>query len=482
MKIFPAKKNGSRGHTLFIIIVITGLVGFVLAAYLTLLRSQNTTTMRSQAWNASIPVVEAGIEDAMSHLNAHGTTNLGCDGWTQSGNIYYTPARYLGQNYYVLVISNWFAGMTNLPVIESRGFVSVPTLTASASHPFLASGAGSPAATTNYLGRGVRCSTRQEFLFTKAMVAKGNINLSGNNVRTDSFDSGNTNYSTNGRWDSSKARAKGDVATDGVVTNTLSIGNANIFGRVSTGPNGTIALGINGMVGDTTFQSNPANKGKIEPGWSTDDMNVDFPDVIPPFTAAPPPAPLVVGGVSYNYVLSSGNWAIVSGTFGGKVLVTGNASLYVGPLASIKFSGSDVITIQTNASLNLYGDTANVDISGQGVQNPGFANQFYYWGTARNTTLSYGGNSAFTGVFYAPYADFSLGGGGNSTIDFSGSSISKTIKMNGNYNFHYDEALGRGGKIRGFVVTSWNEMTPQEVATLPATIGTIVDGVLSLRQ
>ena len=39
---------------------------------------------------------------------------------------------------------------------------------ASANQPLLASGGGSPVSTTNYLVRGVRCSTKQEYLFTKA--------------------------------------------------------------------------------------------------------------------------------------------------------------------------------------------------------------------------------------------------------------------------------------------------------------------------
>jgi len=454
--------------TIFIIVVITTLVGFTLTAYLTLLQSQNTATMRSQSWNGTVPVVEAGIEDALTHLNAHGTTNLACDGWSQAGNVYFMR-RYLGQSYYIVTISNWFVGQSNPPVVESRGYVSTPTLLSSGDWPLLADPVSPSTVTTNYLARGVRCSTYQQFLFTKAMVAKGNINLSGQNVRTDSFDSGNTNYSTNGRYDASKAKDGGDVATDSSLTNSLSVGNANIFGRVSTGPGGSVAIGANGAVGPKVWQ-NAGNKG-IYAGWSTDDMNVDFPDVIPPFTVAVTPikGSYLVGGVTYDYVIGSGNSAFIATTLSCKVLITGNANVYVGPLAGISLKGgSDGITIQTNASLNIYADTSSVDISGQGVQNQGYANQFYYWGTPRNTSLNYGGNSAFTGVFYAPSAAFTLGGGGSTVIDFSGSSITGTIKMNGNYTFHYDESLGRTGKARGFVITSWNEMTPQEVATLPS--------------
>jgi hypothetical protein len=479
MKILPQNSNGLRGNTLFVVLIITGVVGFVLTAYLTMLRRQNTTTMRSQAWNSSIPVVEAGVEEAMTHLNAHGTTNLACDGWTQSGTVYYLQ-RWVGANYYIVTISNWVANMTNLPIIESRGFVNTPILTASANQPFLADLVGGSTATTNYLGRGVRCGAKQVYLFTKAMVAKGNINLSGQNVFTDSFDSGDTNYSTNARYDINKRKPGGDVATDSSLTNSFAVGNANIYGHVSTGPGGSVSIGINGVVGDFTYGS--THRGSIEPGWRTDDMNVDFPDVVLPYTVGMVPISGSVGGVSYNYVLGTGNYVLQSGTLSGTVIVTGNANLVIAKGAGIKMSGgSDTIIIQTNASLNLYVDTPTATINGQGVQNAGLANQFYYWGTPNNTTLNYGGNSAFTGVFYAPSAAFSLGGGGSTIIDFAGSSITGSIKMNGNYTFHYDESLGKTGKIRGFVVTSWNEMTPPEVRTLPAGIGTISSaGVYSI--
>jgi hypothetical protein len=30
--------------------------------------------------------------------------------------------------------------------------------------------------------------------------------------------------------------------------------------------------------------------------------------------------------------------------------------------------------------------------------------------------------------------------------------------MNGHFNFHYDENLGRSGPLRGFIATSWDEI------------------------
>src|SRR5437867_4045508 len=306
MKTVPSKTSGLRGNTLFIVLIITGLVGFVLAAYLTLLRSQNTATMRSQAWNASVPVLEAGIEDALTHLNTHGTTNLACDGWVQSGTIYYMQ-RWLGGNYYFVTISNFIVGSTNnAPMVESRGYVSVPALTASAEQPFLAQVAGSPNSTTNFLGRGVRCTTKQQWIFAKGMVAKGQIDLAGNNIATDSFDSSDPSYNTGGLYDASKHKAGGDIATNSGLTNSINVGNADVWGHVSTGPGGSISIGPLGSVGDLAWHVD--NKKGVETGWTTDDMNVDFADVKPPFTAGFPPGGGNVGGTNYDYVLGSLNY------------------------------------------------------------------------------------------------------------------------------------------------------------------------------
>ncbi len=50
-----------------------------------------------------------------------------------------------------------------------------------------------------------------------------------------------------------------------------------------------------------------------------------------------------------------------------------------------------------------------------------------------------------------------MGGGGNDTWDFVGASVSRTVKMNGHFNFHFDENLARIGPGRGYIPVSWNE-------------------------
>jgi len=36
--------------------------------------------------------------------------------------------------------------------------------------------------------------------------------------------------------------------------------------------------------------------------------------------------------------------------------------------------------------------------------------------------------------------------------------VTGSVKMNGHFNFHYDENLGKLQTGRGFIVTSWNEL------------------------
>ena len=103
------------------------------------------------------------------------------------------------------------------------------------------------------------------------------------------------------------------------------------------------------------------------------------------------------------------------------------------------------------------------------MNSDGLAQNFGYWGLPSNTSLTFSGNAKFTGTIYAPNADFTLNGSGDNIIDFIGASISKTVTLNGHFNFHYDEALKAIGPFRGYIVSSWNEMSPDEVGPLAST-------------
>jgi hypothetical protein len=306
--------------------------------------------------------------------------------------------------------------------------------------------------------RKVRVMAKRQTPVQYAMLAKGQIDLNGNNISTDSFDSTDPSLSTNGKYDSTKSRDKGDVATNQGIVNSVAVGNADIRGHVSTGPGGSVIVGSNGSIGDKAWVT--SNTG-VEPGWVSDDTNVDIPDATAPYTVATataltnqkyPP----VTGPTYDFILGTGNYRLSD--FHGKVLVMGTANLIVDN--SFNFSGGDGITISPGASLSVYVGVQNASLGGNGVQNQGDAMSFIYYGLKSNTSLSFGGNSSFTGTIYAPYADFKLGGSGSTDYDFVGASVTKTVTMTGHFHFHYDESLSRRFPIREYVVFSWNELDP----------------------
>lgn len=513
MKTPTTSRHHQHGNTLLVTIVVTAIIGLLLVAYLSLVQYQNTANMRSQGWNSAVPVVEAGIEEALAHLNARAITNgsLACDGWAQSGGTY-TMTRSLGDSFYSVSISNYVSGGTNRPIIESKGYVVRTLSLASSGGPFLA--AAQLANTVQYLGRGVRARTQKLAIFSKGMVAKDSIDLNGNNIATDSFDSLDPLYSTNGIYVSTRTKDGGDVAVNASVTNSLNAGNADIKGHVAVGPGGTIAVGSQGSIGSAAWVS-AGNQG-IEPGWAANDMNVSFDDVVVPFSGGffpsggyysvvqsiayptgttrvvrtnwvttsslPAGTPLPVttngnggsrtytykafvyitptnsSGTYYDYVLTDGNYQLPTG-LSGSVLVLGDANINVS--SSCNLTG---LTIEWGKHLNFYSSAPSVSLSGNNTANSdGTADSFAFWGTTNCTSITLSGNAGFTGTIYAPSADFTMNGGGNNTIDFIGASITKTARLNGHFNFHYDEALKNVGPSRGFIVTAWNEMSPNEI-------------------
>src|SRR5688572_17544644 len=93
MKTNPAIRSSTRsrqrGGILVVTIIFCSLVGVVLVAYLSMLKSQHKFTYRSQVWNDCVATCEAGIEEAMSHINYSGTTsNFAINGWVLSGGAY----------------------------------------------------------------------------------------------------------------------------------------------------------------------------------------------------------------------------------------------------------------------------------------------------------------------------------------------------------------------------------------------------------
>jgi hypothetical protein len=425
MRIRIGKRTHESGSVLMVALVTTLVVGISLASYLVLMQYQSRMVDRGQAWNRALTLAEAGVEDGLAQLNRRfGTNNArgGANGWI--GPVYGpanldAPRTLLGGSYTAAISDG-------LPVISATGHVAI-------------------ANSSDFVERRVRVHTATQPLFRAAMSAWHDINFSGNGLRVDSYDSGNPNYcSPTGTYDPLKAKAGGDIASIGGFIN---VANADIKGKLYTGPlnSGQYLVGANGSVGDLNW-SGPG----IEPGWYFDDFNMDFATVDEPYTSGLPPASQgtniwFLGDGQYMY---SGNFA---GNSSQAIYVAGQATVYV----TGTFDMKGPITVAPGGSLKIYvaGSYGRLNQ----VNTDGNAFSFQYYGLPTNSSLSWSGNSTFTGTVYAPQASLKLSGGGSSTLDFQGAIIADTISLNGHFSFHFDENLRRRGPMSGFMVTLWEE-------------------------
>ena len=420
------RRQEQSGSVLMVALVIGLILGITLASYLLLMSHQNRMVVRGQAWNHALALAEAGVEDALAQLNrSFGTNNSrgGINGWVglAKGPASLGTPRTLSGGSYTATIS---AGM---PVISATGRVAV-------------------ANSSQVIERRLRVMTTTKAAFRAAMAAKRGIVFSGNNIRVDSYDSGDPNHSTpNGKYDPATSKAGGDIAsTEGFID----VGNADIKGKLYTGPvnAGQYYVGPGGSVGDLNF----AGPG-IQTGWYFNDFNMDFTPVSEPYATGLPPDSggstnlWLLGNAEYKY---DGNFSANSGKI---IYVAGRATVYV----TGTFDMKGKIIIAPGASLKLY--VGGLYGRMNEVNTDGNAFRFQYYGLPTNASVSWGGNDEYVGTVYAPQATLKMGGGGSNPYHYQGSCVVDSVALNGHFSFHYDENLRKKGPQSGYAVCLWEE-------------------------
>jgi hypothetical protein len=410
----PARRE--EGFAIAFAITTLTILGILITAYLSLVSARNNSCMRSQAWNACIAVAEAGVEEALSHARENIETNMTANGWVKTGTNYFLTRR-LDSNYFRVFIS------TNFPyIIRSEGYVHLPW-------------------NNTYVKRTVVVETISQSMFSKAMVVRNGIYMNGNNVRVDSYDSRDSTKSTSGQYDPAKAQANGDVVCSGGFTDTLSVGNADIWGRIVTGPQGTAYIGPGGSVGGRDWHL--ANKNGIQPGWWLNDMNVNFPAVKAPFTGAPP----LGTSANWAYVADNGNY--MASSLNGNLLVKGPTTIYVTGSANIP-----TLQILNKGNLTLYVGGAKLTLGAIKNDNTSInATNLILYGLPTCKQLDISQNTDLCGIVYMPDAYFKIYGG----LQVSGCIVAGDCELTGHSQFHYDEALSPRGPPRGFLVSAWYE-------------------------
>jgi len=441
------KRPGSEETASILVSAVVGaaVLAIVAGGFLTFVSNEYALNLRSHAWTQALHLAEAGVDTAFAEFNYYYATGGAAfdssRGWINLGGGSYLRFVYpfydnnnkpLGATYsYVHGVGSanpWVSGYGNCPTTP-RGPV---------------------------VWRRVDVVLRPITRFPAAMVSKERIDMQGNNVYTDSYDSTDPTKSTSNRYDSAKRQANGDIASNDTVTNTVDIalGNAEVYGYILVSPNGTVTFGPNGSCGPTFVPSERAGTvaEALSSGYLRKDFQVDIPDVTLPSGAG---SWLSLGSINGSRTITAGDYQASDITIAGNSTVTisgGRVRLYV--TGDIRSTGNSLIRIEPGASLEIYA-AGSVRIAGDGVVNDALTPlncQFY--GLPTSTSWDLSGNGQWVGTVYAPNAALSMCGGG-ARGDMSGAVVARSITMTGQVQFHYDESLRRIGPGAGYNLASW---------------------------
>ncbi len=469
-------QSKNQGSVLLVTLCTAWVIGIALVSYLTLVANQNRTTYHSQSWSGCIPVLEAGIEEALTQLNynnGEGVTNAASHGWTLMTNGYYFKSQIVGPatdgTYYEVTIDPNTNGTPATPIIISQGYVPAPGNTGAPMGGDTAFGmilgTVSGQSTPAMISRTVKVGT----LFQMSGGGKGGINTKGTinfaGGWLDSFDSSDTNSFPGGKYVFANRKANGQAVSNSSATPAISVGTGHIYGSVTTGPGaGTVTVG-SGAVGDVAYNANPTGT-HIQNTHQTGDANLQFDDVTVPFLFGSGSNPEFsparqIGGTNYTVVLdyavnSKFNYSTITLNSTQRMVVTGGeVTLYLSGNFVINGGATPAfVYVAPGASLKVY-VTGTTSVAGGGIVNgTGLARNLsvYGLGTAA-TTWPISGSSAFIGTVYAPYALLNFSGAAGASGSFS----ANRVALSGGAAIHYDESLSAGTDPQ-YIASSWNEI------------------------
>jgi len=457
MKLNIKKNNPLSGSVLLITLATCIILGLLMGSYLSIIKSQHFSVARAQAWNNAVVVAEAGVEEAMAQLNDTNLIKLGIQTYQGfNANKWLVPdANHSGY---------W---KTNILTdgVRTNGYYDVTIFTNDPANPLIVS--------TGYVAGPLSSTVLQRTVKVKAqpitrstpsggMMVTDTVDFKGFGINVDSFQSTNLTLFPGGIYNSANALDHGAVGTTSRQTNAMNLGNGKVKGSVRTGPYGKAQIGSQGIVGDNAFVQNGNNAGQIQANHQLYDATQSYPDATLPDTGllvwqTAVPGNYVINGVTYKYSLSDARPWKISSLDGSVYVSKPGVKLWV--QNSVNFPSTGQIMIPTNNSLSMFVSAPTASIGGNGVINQtGASSSFQYYGLPSNTELNLSANAAFVGLIYAPQAVFTLGGGGNNTYDFIGASITKSVKMNGHFNFHFDENSNTYLQLFGYSAISWDEL------------------------
>ena len=130
--------RAQQGSVLLLALMVSALAGLALASYLVLAQTQNVSVYRSQNWNASMALTEAGVEDALQLINRNAgsfdpevlfqwTNNTAADSWDKPAANVFHVRRFITNSTVASSVTSyydvWITNNNNVPTITSVGFV-----------------------------------------------------------------------------------------------------------------------------------------------------------------------------------------------------------------------------------------------------------------------------------------------------------------------------------------------------------------------
>src|SRR5678816_3083210 len=112
-RLYPQR----AGSALLVTLFIAGLLAAAVGTYLAMTSTGSTNVKRSIGWNAALPLAEAGVEEALSHVMRN-TNSYALDGWALTNGAY-RKLRPLGDGYYSTKIAGFPGGTV---FITSTGY------------------------------------------------------------------------------------------------------------------------------------------------------------------------------------------------------------------------------------------------------------------------------------------------------------------------------------------------------------------------
>jgi hypothetical protein len=423
--------SGQTGSTLIITLATAGILGAVLGTYLTMASQENLKVKRSIGWNAALPLAEAGIEEACSHITWSPTNfDWRADGWLFDSNTFsYSKSRTLGDGYYKVGVSGWFGGVATITSVGYGAWTG-----------------------SNYISRTVVVNVQTPTPVLPSGLIAFNIDFGGT-FNADSFDSRTNLYSTNGRYDDKKRTANALVASRPGSTGFNVAGTTDIRGYVATGIGGLVTVSGSGIVGDLAYNT----KGTIQPGHQTNTFATVYPAVTAPFGPTlpgvkTPSSGTNASGQAFDYVLNGGAYYAPSLGSATTMYVAADTTLFVA-------GGTDipVVYFNTNArpKLTLFFGGPNLNLPNGIGKNLTFNNaapQFWLIVLPTCAQLKWTGGS-FSGVIYGPTMPLVASG----NAELQGAIVASSFSCTGTFDFHFDEATS-ASDAKKYQIIVWNEM------------------------